>query len=117
MLSSIALILAFQVAGEIISRATGIPVPGPVIGMILMLLAFFVKDDLIDRIRPTGGILLTNLSLLFVPAGVGVIRYTDLFLREGLAIGAVLVLSTIIAMLVTAYTIIFVEKLVHKNKD
>ena len=117
MLSSIALILAFQVAGEIISRATGIPVPGPVIGMILMLLAFFVKDDLIDRIRPTGGVLLTNLSLLFVPAGVGVIRYTDLFLREGLAIGAVLVLSTIIAMLVTAYTIIFVEKLVHKNKD
>lgn len=117
MLSSIALILAFQVAGEIISRATGIPVPGPVIGMILMLLAFFVKDDLIDRIRPTGGILLTNLSLLFVPAGVGVMRYTDLFLREGLAIGAVLVLSTIIAMLVTAYTIIFVEKLVHKNKD
>ncbi len=117
MLSSIALILAFQVAGEIISRATGIPVPGPVIGMILMLLAFFVKDDLIDRIRPTGGVLLTNLSLLFVPAGVGVMRYTDLFLREGLAIGAVLVLSTIIAMLVTAYTIIFVEKLVHKNKD
>ena len=117
MLSSIALILAFQVAGEIISRATGIPVPGPVIGMILMLLAFFVKDDLIDRIRPTGGILLTNLSLLFVPAGVGVMRYPDLFLREGLAIGAVLVLSTIIAMLVTAYTIIFVEKLVHKNKD
>ena len=117
MLSSIALILAFQVAGEIISRATGIPVPGPVIGMILILLAFFVKDDLIDRIRPTGGVLLTNLSLLFVPAGVGVMRYTDLFLREGLAIGAVLVLSTIIAMLVTAYTIIFVEKLVHKNKD
>ncbi len=117
MLSAIALILAFQVAGEIISRATGIPVPGPVIGMILMLLAFFVKDDLIDRIRPTGGVLLTNLSLLFVPAGVGVMRYTDLFLREGLAIGAVLVLSTIIAMLVTAYTIIFVEKLVHKNKD
>lgn len=44
-------------------------------------------------------------------------RYTDLFLREGLAIGIVLVLSTLIAMLVTAYTIIFVEKLVHKNKD
>ena len=116
MLSAIALILAFQVIGEVISRWSGIPVPGPVIGMILMLLAFFVKDDLIGRIRPTG-VLLSNLSLLFVPAGVGVMRYTDLFLREGLAIGIVLVLSTLIAMLVTAYTIIFVEKLVHKNKD
>ena len=105
MLSAIALILAFQVVGEVISRSAGIPVPGPVIGMILMLLAFFVKDDLIGRIRPTGGVLLSNLSLLFVPAGVGVMRYGDLFLREGLA------------MLVTAYTIIFVDKLVHKNKN
>ena len=136
MLSAIALILAFQVVGEVISRSAGIPVPGPVIGMILMLLAFFVKDDLIGRIRPTGGVLLSNLSLLFVPAGVGVMRYGDLFLREGLsirrqrqmcirdsflreglAIGAVLVISTLIAMLVTAYTIIFVDKLVHKNKN
>ena len=57
MLSAIALILAFQVVGEVISRSAGIPVPGPVIGMILMLLAFFVKDDLIGRIRPTGGVL------------------------------------------------------------
>ena len=79
MLSAIALILAFQVVGEVISRSAGIPVPGPVIGMILMLLAFFI--------------------------------------REGLAIGAVLVISTLIAMLVTAYTIIFVDKLVHKNKN
>lgn len=117
MLSAIALILAFQVVGEVISRSAGIPVPGPVIGMILMLLAFFVKDDLIGRIRPTGGVLLSNLSLLFVPAGVGVMRYGDLFLREGLAIGAVLVISTLIAMLMTAYTIIFVDKLVHKNKN
>ena len=109
MLSAIALILAFQVVGEVISRSAGIPVPGPVIGMILMLLAFFVKDDLIGRIRPTGGVLLSNLSLL--------LRYGDLFLREGLAIGAVLVISTLIAMLVTAYTIIFVDKLVHKNKN
>ncbi len=60
---------------------------------------------------------LSNLSRLFVPAGVGVMRYGDHFLREGLAIGAVLVISTLIAMLVTAYTIIFVDKLVHKNKD
>ena len=101
MLYAIALILAFQVVGEVISRSAGIPVPGPVIGMILMLLAFFVKDDLIGRIRPTGGVM----------------RYGDLFLREGLAIGAVLVISTLIAMLVTAYTIIFVDKLVHKNKN
>lgn len=116
MLSAISLILAFQVVGELISRLCGIPVPGPVIGMILMLFAFFFKDNLIDRIRPTAGVLLTNLSLLFVPAGVGVMRYTDRFMQEGVAIIAVLVLSTLAAMLMTAYTIIFVEKLMNKQK-
>lgn len=116
MLSAISLILAFQVIGELISRFTGIPVPGPVIGMMLMLFAFFLKDDLIDRIRPTAGGLLSNLSLLFVPAGVGIIQYGDLFIEEGLDIAAVLVLSTLIAMLVTAYTIIFVEKLIHRER-
>ena len=116
MLSAISLILAFQVIGELISRFTGIPVPGPVIGMILMLFSFFLKDDLIDRIRPTAGGLLSNLSLLFVPAGVGIIQYGDLFIEEGLGIAAVLVLSTLIAMLVTAYTIIFVEKLIHRER-
>ena len=116
MLSAISLILAFQVIGELISRFTGIPVPGPVIGMMLMLVAFLLKDDLIDRIRPTAGGLLSNLSLLFVPAGVGIIQYGDLFIEEGLGIAAVLVLSTLIAMLVTAYTIIFVEKLIHRER-
>lgn len=116
MLSAISLILAFQVIGELISRFTGIPVPGPVIGMMLMLFAFFLKDGLIDRIRPTAGGLLSNLSLLFVPAGVGIIQYGDLFIEEGLGIAAVLVLSTLIAMLVTAYTIIFVEKLIHRER-
>ncbi len=116
MLSAISLILAFQVIGELISRFTGIPVPVPVIGMMLMLFAFFLKDDLIDRIRPTAGTLLSNLSLLFVPAGVGIIQYGDLFIEEGLGIAAVLVLSTLIAMLVTYYTIIFVEKLIHRER-
>ena len=81
MLSAIALILAFQVVGEVISRSAGIPVPGPVIGMILMLLAFFVKDDLIGRIRPTGGVLLSNLSLLFVPAWASCATATFSFAR------------------------------------
>ena len=58
-----------------------------------------------------------KILLLCVIDDKGVMRYGDLFLREGLAIGAVLVISTLIAMLVTAYTIIFVDKLVHKNKN
>ena len=117
MLSAITLILVFQVAGEIISRATGIPVPGPVLGMVLMLFAFFFKDNLVDRIRPTAGVLLANLSLLFVPAGVGLMRHGERFMNEGIGIAAVIVLSTVIGMVVTAYTIIAVEKIMHIRED
>jgi holin-like protein len=113
MLNAITLILLFQVIGEIISRLTGLPVPGPVIGMVLMLMTFFVKDNLIGIIRPTGGVLLTNLSLLFVPAGVGIMRQGERFMTEGVQIISIIVISTIISMLVTAYTIKLSQRLLH----
>lgn len=117
MLNAITLILFFQVVGEIISRATGLPVPGPVLGMILMLMAFFLKDNLIGIIRPTSGVLLTNLSLLFVPAGVGIMRQGHRFMTEGIGIFAVIILSTIISMIVTAYTIELAQKFLHIKED
>ena len=110
MLSSIAIILGYQVVGELISRLSGLPVPGPVIGMFLMLLSFLVKDNLINRVRPSAGVLLANLSLLFVPAGVGIMRHGQRFLNEGVAIMIALVVSTVIAMIVTAYVIILMQK-------
>ena len=117
MLNAITLILFFQVIGEIISRATGLPGPGSVLGMILMLMAFFVKDNLIGVIRPTGGVLLSNLSLLFVPAGVGIMRQGERFMNEGVGIFAVIVLSTIISLIVTAYTIVLAQKLLKIHDD
>lgn len=110
MLSSIAIILGYQVVGELISRLSCLPVPGPVIGMVLMLLSFLVKDNLINRVRPSAGVLLANLSLLFVPAGVGIMRHGQRFLNEGVAIMIALVVSTVIAMIVTAYVIILMQK-------
>lgn len=92
------------------SSADCLPVPGPVIGMVLMLLSFLVKDNLINRVRPSAGVLLANLSLLFVPAGVGIMRHGQRFLNEGVAIMIALVVSTVIAMIVTAYVIILMQK-------
>ena len=97
--------------GELISRLSGLPVPGPVIGMVLMLLSFLVKDNLINRVRTLGPVCsLRNLSLLFVPAGVGIMRHGQRFLNEGVAIMIALVVSTVIAMIVTAYVIILMQK-------
>ncbi len=118
MLSSIAIVLGYQIVGELISRVTGLPVPGSVIGMTLMLLSFLVKDNLIEKVRPTAGVLLANLSLLFVPAGVGIMRHGQRFINEGVGIMISLVASTVIAMLVTAWVIQAVEKCMHiKDED
>lgn len=117
MLRSIALVLGFQVAGELLSRLFHLPVPGPVIGMVLMLFAFLVKDNLIDTVRPTAGFLLSNLSLLFVPAGVGIMRHGARFASEGLGIAVTIVGSSLIAMAVCAYTIIWVMKLMKLEDD
>lgn len=117
MLSSIAIVLGYLVVGELISRVSGLPVPGSVIGMTLMLLSFLVKDDLIDKVRPTAAVLLANLSLLFVPAGVGIMRHGQRFLNEGVGIMIALVASTVIAMLVTAWVIQAVQKCMKIKDD
>ena len=116
MLSSITLVLLFQVAGEFVAGLFGLPVPGPVLGMVFMLFAFLLKDNLIDSVRPTAGVLLANLSLLFVPARGH--HATRRSLPHGRRRHAVtIVLSTILAMLATAWTILWVQKRMHLSDE
>ena len=110
MIASFALILGFQVIGEALSLFFSLPVPGPVLGMVLMLFAFFLKDNLVDSIRPTAGVLLANMSLLFVPAGVGIMRHGERFMNEGIGIVVTILASTLIAMAVSGYVILLVQK-------
>ncbi len=117
MLPAFALLLVFLVFGEALSRFTGIPVPGAVLGMMFLLLAFLLRENLVDAIRPTASVLLANLALLFVPAGVGIIEHGELFLHEGIGILVTLLASTVIAMLATAWTILWVEKRLNIQDD
>ena len=77
MLISIALFLMLQLIGEALSYGFGWPIPGPVLGMIFLLIGFLIKDNLIERVRLTASVLLAHLALLFVPAGVGIVRHWD----------------------------------------
>ena len=70
MVLTIALLLFFQLAGTAIVTVTGLPIPGPVMGMLLFLFALMVKDNLLQQTLPVVNVLLAHFSLLFVPAGV-----------------------------------------------
>lgn len=116
MLKSVTLIFFFQVLGRIIAHITKLPVPGPVWGMTLLLIVFFIYDDLLEVIRPTASVLLANLSLLFVPAGVGLMTHIDRFEQEGIPILLTIILSSIITMIFTVLSIRFCSRLLHLQK-
>ncbi len=105
MIAALATLLGFQLIGEAIVYALGWPVPGPVVGMALLLATLALWRGLLDRLRPTALALLTHLSLLFVPAGVGVMVHARRLESEGVAILVAIVVSTVLAMIVTALTV------------
>lgn len=94
MILHFAILLAFQLAGEVVSRLWVPQVPGPVVGLALFAVALLASPRLLAAVRATVTEFLRHLSLLFVPAGVGVTVQLDRIGAEGLAIGVALVVST-----------------------
>jgi len=82
--------------------ALNLPVPGPVIGMVLLFFALVIKGSVPDDLQATAQGLLSHLSLLFVPAGVGVLLHVHLVAEEWPAISAALIGSTLLTIAVTA---------------
>lgn len=102
MIAALTLLLLFQLAGEAIALYFALPVPGPVIGMGLLFAALALRGGPSEELRNTAQNLLQHLSLLFVPAGVGVMLHWQRLADEWLPILAALVASTVIALAVTA---------------
>jgi holin-like protein len=102
MLNAITLLLLFQLAGEAIAIFFVLPVPGPVIGMALLFGAMAWRGGPSLPLRESAQNLLQHLSLLFVPAGVGVMLHFQRMADEWLPIVVALVASTLLAIVITA---------------
>ena len=102
MLAYLTLIFGCQVLGELLTTAAGLPVPGPVCGMALLFAGLLVRGSIPSELAATGSALLDNLSLLFIPAGVGVMLHAQLLARDWLPISAALVVSTGLTIAATA---------------
>lgn len=114
MLFGLTSLLGCWLAGEALVHLLGIPLPGNVAGMLILLVISLFRREVEERTAQTGRSLLTHMALLFVPAGVGLMEHSALLAREGLAMFAVLALSTAITMGVTALTF---KWLLGKKKD
>lgn len=100
-LRGLALLLLCQSAGEALARGLHLPLPGPVLGMglLLVLLAWPV---LRAPVAAVADVLLAHLSLLFVPVGVGVITHLSVIGEHGGRLSLVLGVSTLAGLAVTA---------------
>ena len=108
MLNALTLLVTCQLIGEIVSRGLGLPIPGPVIGLLLLLAMLIVRER-----RGRGGPgaelkaaasgLLGNLGLLFVPAGVGVVTQLDVLGRNWLPIAVSILVSTTLGLAVAGW--------------
>lgn len=105
------LFLGFQLVGEILARTLSLNLPGPVIGMILLAALLLLHPRIGHAIEKTATGFLSHLSLLFVPAGVGVVQYLDQISEIGLPLATALVGSTVLSIAAGALTFKYVNRL------
>jgi holin-like protein len=126
MIASLSLILLCQLVGEVFVRGLALPIPGPVIGLMLLLVLLMARDRFAvlargplqgDGVESASRGLLANLSLLFVPAGVGVVQKLDLVAEHGIAFLGVLAVSVLVTLLVTVATFLLASRLMARGRN
>jgi len=98
MLEALATLLGFQLLGEALVHLTGLPIPGPVLGMALLFAAWPALSSLHERLTTVADTLLAHFGLLFVPAGVGVMLHAGLIAAWWAPLLLGIVLSTALTM-------------------
>ena len=111
MIQALTLILLCQLLGETLARMLGLPVPGPVLGMGLMLTLLVLSERVAALVVPAGEGILRHLALLFVPAGVGVVGHLDRLGAQAGWLMLAIVASTFLALLAGALAFLAVARL------
>lgn len=101
MIGALSLLLVCQLLGTIVAHAAGWPIPGPVLGLVLLLGLLIRRGGPPAPLQETAQGLLRNLGLLFVPAGVGVVNELHVLRTDALAIAVAVPVSTLLALGVT----------------
>lgn len=105
MIEGITLLLVCQLVGELFARTLHLPIPGPVIGMVLLFVGLLLRHghegEAPPRLTAVADTLLANLGLLFVPAGVGVVIYGPLLARDWAPIALAVLAGTLLGVTFT----------------
>lgn len=124
MIIGLTVILLCQLLGEVVARGLGWPLPGPVLGMLFLLVFLSLRDSVAKKVPElgktldsTGKGLLAHLSLLFIPASVGVVQRLDVLADYGTGLAVALVVSTFVTLVVTVVTFVVVSRLSSSSME
>lgn len=117
MVQGFLILLICQLMGEWLMVWFGWPIPGPVAGMLLLLIGLMVHGRVPDSLRLPAEGLVRHLSLLFVPAGVGLMLFAETLAQQWLTILASLLLSTLITLSLTGWMLQAWERRQYKHKE
>lgn len=116
MLEYFTLVLVCQLIGEFAVTSINVPFPGPVVGMVLLFMFLSLSGSVSEQLGQVSSALLNNLSLLFVPAGVGVMVHFELLGTDVWPLSVALFASTLLTIGVTAIIMAFLTKRTPKNR-
>ncbi|MCF6460179.1 CidA/LrgA family protein [Clostridium sp. Cult3] len=109
-LKQFSLILIILFWGQIIQQKADIPIPGTVLGMVILLILLMARIIKVERVEKITKILLEHLILFFVPAGIGIITVLDKIEDIWIPLLIILFISTMVVMIVTGLTIQILNK-------
>lgn len=114
MIKAIGILLGFQFIGTLLAKGSGLPIPGNVMGMVLLTVVLALGWLHVEHIEPGARLLVDNLAFLFVPAGVGIMSYFEVLAAEWLPISLSIIISLLVVLVVTGKVC---ELVVRSNKS
>lgn len=112
MLQGFLILFACQLIGELTVVLLNVPIPGSVVGMVLLLIGLIIRGEVPEGLRLSGEGLLKVLPLLLVPAGVGLMNHFALLSAYWSELLIALFASTLVTMLV----VVLLLKLLSEEK-
>lgn len=117
MVHAFALLLVFQLVGEAAVQALGLPLPGPLLGLLMLFAGLLLRGGLPEGLNVAAQALLRHLMLLFIPAVTGVMMYFDRIAREWLPFFASCLTGAALTMVVTAVTLGWMLRVTGTRRD
>jgi holin-like protein len=110
LLRELLIILVIYFAGMILAELTNLPVPGNIIGMILLLILLYTKVVKLEMVDTVAKFFMEHLAFFFIPAGVGLLTSLNIIKDSWVRLVIVCILTTIITIGVTALVVEFMTK-------